>query len=111
MEMAAVGSSPDVNIVVQLTRPANLWRLLRRVGRHPTVPDHEERRQRLDGRLPVLPEPVATFLNAVGPRKGSAPGQITQLLSNARRTRKGFALHSTVPTIDPGTPAHAAPAG
>jgi hypothetical protein len=104
MEMAAVGSSPDVNIVVQLTRPANYSGFYGAWGGTRRFLITKSDGNASTGDFQFSPSRFATFLNAVGPKTGLSPDQITQVLSSSPANQEGFALHSTFPTIDPGTP-------
>ena len=104
MEMAAVGSSPDVNIVVQLTRPANYGGFYGEWGGTRRFLITKSNGNASTGDFQFSLSRFATFLNAVGPKTGLSPDQITQVLSSSPANQEGFALHSTVPTIDPGTP-------
>ncbi|MHB8750556.1 MAG: clostripain-related cysteine peptidase [Aggregatilineales bacterium] len=104
MEMAAIGSAKDVNIVVQITRPPGYngfygeWGGTRRF----LV-------TRSDGGLSagdfqISPSRFAAYLAAIAPDYGLSQDQVSQITKSAPAQQEQAALQLSVPAIETQTP-------
>jgi hypothetical protein len=104
MEMAAVGSTPDVNIVVQITRPATYTGFYGEWGGTRRFLITKSTGGLSTGDFQISPTRFASYLNAVAPKAGLTPDQVAQMTRGSSQQEEQAALQISVPVIDPQAP-------
>ncbi|MEP7284418.1 MAG: clostripain-related cysteine peptidase [Chloroflexota bacterium] len=105
MEMAAVGSTPDVNIVVQITRPPDYKGFYGEWGGTRRFLITKSDGNLSSGDFQISPSRFAAYLTAIAPNYGLSQDQVSQMISKASATDKEqTALRLSVPTIETQTP-------
>jgi Clostripain family len=104
MEMAAVGSTQDVNIVAQITRPPDYQGFYGEWGGTRRFLVTKSDGGLSSGDFQISPTRFADFVNAVAPNLGLTQDQISQITRGNATTEEQVALQLTVPTIETETP-------
>ena len=104
MEMAAVGSTPDVNIVVQITRPPDYKGFYGEWGgtRRFLITKSDGGLSSAD--FQISPTRFAAYVNAIAPHYGLTSDQVSQLTRANASQQEQEALQLSVPVIETQTP-------
>ncbi len=104
MEMAAVGSTPDVNIVVQITRPPNYQGFYGEWGGTRRFVVTQSDGGLSSGDFQISPTRFSAFVNAAAPQMGWTTDQVNQITRGSSTTEEQAALQLTIPTIEAQQP-------
>ena len=104
MEMAAVGSSKDVNIVVQITRPPDYQGFYGEWGGTRRFLVNKSDGGLSTGDFQISPARFESYITTVAPQMGITPDQVTKVTKGTPTDREVAALQLTVPTIETQTP-------
>jgi hypothetical protein len=104
MEMAAIGSSPDVNIVVQITRPPDYKGFYGEWGGTRRFLISKSNGGLSSGDFQISQTRLIAYLNAIAPRAGFSPDQVTQLARAPSDQQEQVALQLSVPVVEKQTP-------
>jgi hypothetical protein len=104
MEMASVGSSDSVNIVVQLTRPPDYSGLYGTWGGTRRFLITKSDGGVSSGDFQIALDRLATILQAREQTAGIDPAQVDQITKAPRADQEQFVLQATIPTIEPSVP-------
>jgi hypothetical protein len=104
MEMAAIGSSKDVNIVVQITRAPDYKGFYGEWGGTRRFLVTKSDGGVSSGDFQISPTRFASFLNAVAPDSGLTADQVTQITKSPAAQQEQIALQFSVPPIETQTP-------
>ncbi len=104
MEMAAVGSTPDVNVVVQITRPPDYTGFYGEWGGTRRFLVNKSDGQLSTGDFQISPERFEKYITTAAPDLGLSPDQVTKVTKGTPKDREVAALQLTVPTIETQTP-------
>jgi len=104
MEMAAVGSTPDVNIVVQITRPPDYKGFYGEWGGTRRFLVTKSDGGQSSGDFQISPTRFASFLNTVGIHAGLTADQVAQITRANAQQEEQAALQLSVPVIEKQTP-------
>jgi hypothetical protein len=104
MEMAAVGSTADVNIVVQLTRPPDYKGFYGEWGGTRRFLITKSDGGLSSGDFQISPTRFTEYLNAIAARAGLTQDQVSQLTRAGGAQREQAALQLSIPVIEPQKP-------
>ena len=104
MEMAAVGSTPDVNIVVQITRPPDYKGFYGEWGGTRRFLVTKSDGSLSSGDFQISPSRLAAYLTAIAPNAGLSPDQVSQITKAPATQQEQTALQLSVPAIEKQTP-------
>src|SRR4051812_41764047 len=104
MEMAAVGSTQDVNIVVQITRPPTYQGFYGEWGGTRRFLVNKSDGGLSTGDFQISPARFETYITTVAPQLGLTQDQVTKVTKGTPVDRESAALQLTVPTIETQTP-------
>jgi len=104
MEMAAVGSTADVNIVVQITRPPNYRGFYGEWGGTRRFLVTKSDGQLSSGDFQISPTRFADYVNAIADQAGLTTDVIKKITRGDPRDREVAALQLSIPTIEADTP-------
>jgi hypothetical protein len=104
MEMAAVGSTPDVNIVVQITRPPDYKGLYGEWGGTRRFLVTKSDGGVSSGDFQISASRFADYVNVIAPNYGLTQDQVSQITRSAPAQEEKYALQLTVPKIENETP-------
>src|ERR1041384_795600 len=96
MEMAAVGSSKDVNIVVQITRPPDYQGFYGEWGGTRSFLVNKSDGGLSTGVFQISPARFESYINNVAPRLGLSQDQVTKVTKGTPTDREVAALQLTV---------------
>jgi outer membrane lipoprotein SlyB len=103
MEMAAVGSTPDVNIVAQITRPPEYKGFYGEWGGTRRFLITKSNGGVSSGDFQISPGRFATYLAAIAPDAGLSQGQVAQITKAPAIQQEQAALQLSVPAIETNT--------
>ncbi len=104
MEMAAVGSTPDVNIVVQITRPPDYKGFYGEWGGTRRFLVTRSDGQLSSGDFEISPTRFADYVNSIAAEQGLTPDVVTKITRGTPTDRESAALQLSIPTIETETP-------
>ena len=104
MEMAEVGSTPDVNIVVQITRSPGYKGFYGEWGGTRRFLVTKSDGGLSSGDFQISPTRFADYVNAIAANSGLTPDQVTQITRASPRDQEKVALQISVPVIEAQTP-------
>lgn len=104
MEMAAVGSTQDVNIVVQVTRPPDYKGFYGEWGGTRRFLVTKSDGQISSGDFQISPTRFTDYINSIADRAGLAPDVVTKITRGTPVDREVAALQLSIPTIETETP-------
>ena len=104
MEMAAVGSTKDVNIVVQITRPPDYQGFYGEWGGTRRFLVNKSDGNLSTGDFQISPARFEKYITTVAPQLGLTDEQVTKVTKGSPTDRESAALQLTVPVIETQTP-------
>eukprot|EP01036_Dinobryon_divergens_P005265 gene5265-6960_t len=102
--MAAVGSTDDVNIVVQITRPPNYQGFYGEWGGTRRFLVTKSDGQLSSGDFQISPTRFAEYVNAIADQAGLTTDVVKKITRGDPRDREVAALQLSIPTIEADTP-------
>ena len=104
MEMAAVGSTPDVNIVVQITRPPDYQGFYGEWGGTRRFLVTKSDGQLSSGDFQISPQRFADYVAAIAPQAGLDPDVVQRITRGEALDREVAALQLSIPVVEENTP-------
>ncbi len=104
MEMAAVGSTPDVNIVVQITRPPDYKGFYGEWGGTRRFLVTKSDGGVSSGDFQISATRFADYVNTIAPNYGLTQDQVSQITRSAPAQEEKYALQLSVPAVEAQTP-------
>lgn len=104
MEMAAIGSTPDVNIVVQITRPPDYKGFYGEWGGTRRFLVTQSDGGLSSGDFQISAARFDAFVTKVAPQLGLTQDQVNQYKRSSNSSKEQEVMKLTVPVIEPQTP-------